>query len=54
MCGDHMLMLLLFILVVLAFGGGSWGFSRFGWAGMSPAVVILLVMAILYLTGNLH
>jgi hypothetical protein len=49
-----LIMLLFFILVVLAFGGGSWGFSRFGWVSMSPAAVVFLVLAILYFTGCLR
>lgn len=52
--GGIVLMLLIIILIVLALGSGGWGYSRYGWAGMSPAGVILLFLAILYFTGNLH
>ena len=48
-----MLMILIVVLVLLSLGGGGWGYSRYGWAGMSPAGVILLILALLYLTGNL-
>ena len=51
--GEDMIILLI-VLLVLALGGGGWGHSRFGYAGWSPAGVILLLFVILYLTGNLH
>lgn len=43
----------LFLLVLLAVGGGGWGYSRYGWVGMSPAGLIVLILAILLLTGRL-
>jgi hypothetical protein len=49
-----MFLTLLIVLLVLSLGGGSFGYSRLGLAGMSPAGVILLVLAILYFTGHLH
>lgn len=49
-----MLTIILIILLVLALGGGGWGFSRWGIVGMSPAGIVLLVLLILWLTGNLH
>lgn len=49
-----MLTIILIILLVLALGGGGWGYSRWGIVGMSPAGIILLVVLILWLTGNLH
>lgn len=49
-----MLTIILIILLVLALGGGGWGFSRWGVVGLSPAGIILLVVLILWLTGNLH
>lgn len=48
-----MLTVLIVILILLAIGGGGWGYSRYGWLGMSPAGLILLILAIMYLTGNL-
>lgn len=47
-------MALLFILVILSLGAGGWGYTRWGWKGMSPAGIVLLVLFILYLTGNLR
>jgi len=49
-----MLTILLIVLLVLALGGGGWGYSQYGAVGMSPAVVLLLVLAVLYFTGFLH
>ncbi len=49
-----MLTIILIVLLVLALGGGGWGYSRWGLAGMSPGGLILLVLLILWLTGNLH
>ena len=50
----EMLTIILILLLVLALGGGGWGHSRWGYAGWSPAGVILLVLLLLWLTGNLH
>jgi hypothetical protein len=49
-----MLFMLIIVLLVLALAGGGWGYSRFGYAGWSPAGIILLVIILLWLTGNLH
>ena len=46
--------ILMVLLLVLALGGGGWGYLRYGWAGMSPAGVILLVGVVLFFTGHLH
>ncbi len=49
-----MLMIILIVLLVLALGGGGFGHSRYGFAGWSPAFLILVVLLIMWLTGNLH
>jgi len=49
----HMLLTILIVLLVLSLAGGGWGYSHWGFVGMSPAGVILLVLAILWLTGHL-
>jgi ABC-type methionine transport system permease subunit len=49
-----MLMIILIVLFALAIGGGGWGHTRYGYAGWSPAGILLLVIAVLWLTGNLH
>jgi hypothetical protein len=48
------LMTILLVLLVVALIGGGIGHSRFGVAGWSPAGLLLLVVAVLFLTGNLH
>lgn len=45
---------LILILLVLALVGGGVGHSRFGYAGWSPAGIIVVVLLLLILTGNLH
>ncbi len=49
-----MLFILFIVLLVVSLGGGGWGYSRYGAVGMSPAMVILAVMALLYFTGRLR
>lgn len=49
-----MITILLIVLLVLALGGGAWGHSRVGFMGWSPAALIVLVLVVLWLTGNLH
>lgn len=49
-----MLLIILVVLVVLALAGGGWGHSRYGAAGWSPAGLLILVLLVLYFTGNLR
>jgi hypothetical protein len=49
-----MLMIVLIVVLLLALGGGGWAHSRYGYAGWSPAGLILLLIAILWFTGNLR
>lgn len=49
-----MLMIVLLVLLVLALGGGGFGHARFGYAGWSPALLILVVLLVMWFTGNLH
>ena len=49
-----MLMLVLAGILLLALAGGGWAHSRYGYAGWSPAGLILLVLTILWFTGGLH
>jgi hypothetical protein len=46
------MLILLIVLLVLAAGGGFWGHSRWGYAGYSPLGLLILIL--LWLTGNLH
>lgn len=43
---------ILFILLVLALIGGGLGHARYGYAGWSPAGILLVVLLVLFLTGN--
>jgi hypothetical protein len=43
---------LLLILLLVALVGGGLGHSRFGYAGWSPAGILLLVVLVLFLTGT--
>ena len=43
---------ILIILLVLALFGGGFGHSRYGYAGWSPAGVLLAVVLVLLLTGH--
>jgi hypothetical protein len=49
-----MLMLILIVVLIFAVGAGGWGHSRYGYAGWSPAGVVLFVLALLWFTGRLH
>jgi hypothetical protein len=47
-----MLLIVLLVFLVLALGGGGWGHARYGYAGWSPAGLIIVVLAVLYFTGH--
>ena len=49
-----MLLIILIVLLVAALGGGGWGHSRYGYAGWSPAGILLVIIVVLFFTGNLH
>lgn len=50
-----MSLLLIIVLVLLLFGGGFWGYRSYGPAyGGGWVGIILIILVILYLTGNLH
>jgi hypothetical protein len=49
-----MLLVILLNLLVLAIGGGGWGQSRYGYAGWSPAGILVLVIVVLYFSGHLR
>jgi hypothetical protein len=42
----------LIVVLLLALVGGGWGHSRYGYAGWSPAGILLVVLAVLYFTGH--
>jgi hypothetical protein len=49
-----MLWTLIIVLLVLALAGGGWGYSRYGAVGLSPVGLILLILLVMFLTGNLN
>lgn len=49
-----MLLTILLVLLVLALVGGGFGHSRFGYAGWSPAGLVIVVLLVMLFTGNLH
>ena len=49
-----MLMTILIVVLILSFVGGGLGQERFGYAGWSPAGIILILLVIFLLTGHLH
>jgi hypothetical protein len=48
-----MLTIILLVLLVLFLAGGGLGYSRWGAGGMSPAVLIGIILVVLLLTGRL-
>lgn len=46
-------MALVLLLVLMALGTGGWGYFRYGWKGMSPVGLVLVVLALLYFSGYL-
>ena len=47
-----MLFTILLIVLVLALLGGGLGHSRYGYAGWSPAGVLIVVLLLLMFTGH--
>ena len=47
-----MITILIIVLIVLAIGG-AWGYPRFGYGGLSPFAILLIILLVLLLTGNL-
>jgi hypothetical protein len=48
-----MLLILVVVLLVFALGGG-WGQSQFGPYAWSPLGLVLLIVVVMWLTGNLR
>jgi hypothetical protein len=47
-----MLMTILLVILVLAVLGGAMGHSRFGYAGWSPAGIVVVILLVWLLFGN--
>jgi hypothetical protein len=48
------MLIILIVLLILAGGGGFWGHSRYGYAGWSPFGIVILLLVVLWATGNLR
>ena len=48
------MLLILILVLAVTLGGGGWGHSRYGYASWSPAGIILLVLLVMFITGNLR
>ena len=44
---------ILVILLLLALLGGGIGYGRYGFAGMSPAGILVVILIVMALTGRL-
>jgi hypothetical protein len=49
-----MWMILIVVLLLLALAGGGWGHRRYGYAGWTPAGVIIVIAVVLLATGYLR
>lgn len=47
-----MLMTILLVILVVALLGGAMGHSRFGYAGWSPAGIVVIILLVWLLFGN--
>jgi len=48
----RMLMMILLVLLVFALIGGGVGHSRYGYAGWSPAGILLVILLLWFFTGH--
>ncbi|MEO8705060.1 MAG: DUF3309 domain-containing protein [Kofleriaceae bacterium] len=44
---------ILVIVLIIALLGGGFGYSRFGAAGLSPAVIVGLILLVMLFSGRL-
>lgn len=49
-----LLTILLVVFLLMALGGGGWGYSRYGGWSWSPAAIILVIGVILVFTGHVR
>jgi hypothetical protein len=49
-----MLTIILLVILVFALAGGGYGHSRVGYVGWSPAGLVVILLVVLWATGNLH
>lgn len=51
---SSMLLTILLVVLVLALVGGGFGHSRYGYAGWSPAGIIVVILLVMFFTGHLN
>lgn len=49
-----MIFIIVVVLLLISLVGGGLGHSRYGYAGCSPAGIIVVLLGILYFTGHLR
>jgi hypothetical protein len=49
-----MMLFVLILFLALAVGGGTWGHSRYGYVGWSPAGILLAVILVMWVTGYIR
>ncbi len=49
-----MLFTILIVLLVLSLLDAGWGYSRYGYAAVSPLGILLVLFLILYFTGHVR
>lgn len=49
-----MLMTILLVLLLVSLVGGGLGHTRYGYAGWSPAGILVVILAVMFFTGRLH
>lgn len=49
-----MLITILLVVLVISLVGGGMGYSRYGYAGWSPAGIVLIALVVLFFSGYLH
>jgi hypothetical protein len=49
-----MLLLILLVVLILAFGGGVYGHSTYGYRGWSPFGIIIVILVILFFMGRIR
>ncbi len=47
-------MTILLVLLILSLIGGGVGHTRLGYAGWSPAGILLVILVVLFFTGRFH
>lgn len=49
-----LLVWILIILLVLSLLGGGWAYPHYGYVSASPLVILVVIIVVIWATGNLH